>query len=120
SRQIVSTDGDWKAATGAIIESDLLQGEVHDANKERKGWNNTGFNDAEWNRVQVFGEKAGRKLQLYPSHPVRIVKELSVQTITRQANGNYIVDFGQNFAGIIRLKIKGESNDTLVFRYGEM
>src|SRR5690606_32238184 len=36
------------------------------------------------------------------------------------ANGKYIIDFGQNFAGIIRLKLKGQANDTLVFRYGEM
>lgn len=120
SRQVISTSADWKASTGAITESDLLQGERHDATKEKLGWNNVNFNDDGWLPVQVVGEKEGRKLQLYPSQPVRVVKELPIKTIKRLDNGKYIVDFGQNFAGIIRLKIKGKPNDSLVFRYGEM
>ncbi|GGG92257.1 alpha-L-rhamnosidase [Parapedobacter pyrenivorans] len=120
SRQVISTGADWKASTGAITESDLLQGERHDATKERLGWNNVNFNDDGWLSVQVFGEKEGRKLQLYPSQPVRVVNELPIKTIKRLDNGKYIIDFGQNFAGIIRLKIKGKPNDSLVFRYGEM
>ncbi len=120
SRQVVVTTGDWKASTGAITESDLLQGERHDATKEKLGWNSVNFKDDSWVPVQVFGEKEGRKLQLYPSHPVRVVKEMPIKTIKRLDNGKYIVDFGQNFAGIIRLKITGKPNDSLVFRYGEM
>lgn len=120
SRQVISTDADWKAATGAILESDFLQGETHDATKEKRGWNTVDFDDRDWERVQVFAEKPGRAIQLYPSHPVRVIKELPVKTISRLDNGRYIIDFGQNFAGNIRLKLKGQANDTLVFRYGEM
>src|SRR5690606_33722345 len=88
--------------------------------KEKAGWNKPGFNDSNWDRVQTFRDKADRALQLYPSNPVQVIKELSIKSINRLENGKYIVDFGQNFAGIIRLKIKGKANDTLVFRYGEM
>ncbi|MGV3761339.1 family 78 glycoside hydrolase catalytic domain, partial [Parapedobacter sp.] len=120
SRQVVSTGADWKASIGAIREADFLQGETYDATEEQAGWNMVGFDDSNWNRVQVFADKRNRALQLYPSHPVRIIEELPVKTINRLANGKYIIDFGQNFAGIIRLKLKGQPNDTLVFRYGEM
>jgi Alpha-L-rhamnosidase N-terminal domain./Bacterial alpha-L-rhamnosidase. len=120
SQQVISTDGDWKASTGAILESDFLQGETYDATKEKRGWNKPDFDDSGWQHVQVIDEKANRAIQLYPSHPVQVIKELPIKSINRLQNGKYIVDFGQNFAGVIRLKIKGKPNDTLVFRYGEM
>jgi len=120
SRQVISTDADWKASTGAILESDFLQGETYDATQEKQGWNKTGFDDAGWDRVQVVSEKAGRAIQLYPGNPVQVINELPIKSIHRLKKGKYVVDFGQNFAGIIRLKIKGKPNDTLVFKYGEM
>lgn len=120
SRQVIITDESWKASTGAVLESDFLQGEKYDARKEKVGWNNANFNDSDWDPIQVFADKEQREIQLYPSHPVRVVKELPIKTINRLDDGKYIVDFGQNFAGIVKLKVKGKANDSLVFRYGEM
>lgn len=61
-----------------------------------------------------------RQVQLYPGEPVRIVQKIPIKSVKRLENGKYIVDFGQNFAGIISARVKGEANDSLVFRYGEM
>lgn len=120
SSEIIATDDNWKAASGPILESDFLQGEYYDATKENIGWNNSGFNDSAWKTANVYSEKSRREIQLHPGNPVRILKELPMKTITKRDNGKFIVDFGQNFAGIIRLKIKGNANETLTFRYGEM
>lgn len=120
SKQVISTDSDWKASTGAVMESDLLQGETYDATKEKDGWNQSAFNDSEWSPVQVAADHPKSILQLYPGNPVRVIKELPIKTIQKLANGKYLVDFGQNFAGNIRLKIKGKAHDSLIFRYGEM
>lgn len=120
TEEVIITDGTWKTSTAAVLESDFLEGETHDARKEQKGWNMVGFNDASWTNANEFPDKAEQQLQLYPSNPVRIIQELPAKSITKIEEGKYIVDFGQNFAGNIRLKLKGNSGDKLIFRYGEM
>lgn len=120
SKETLITDGTWKAATGAIREADILNGETVNANLEPKGWSEPGFNESTWKSVQSFPEKAGLLLQLYPGSPVRIIEELNPVSVWQQAEGKYLADLGQNFAGVIKLKVKGLRGDTLVIRYGEM
>lgn len=117
---VVATDKTWKATEGAIREADFLQGEFYDATKEIRGWNKPNFNDNSWKPVQVYSDKAEQKMQIYPSNPVRVFQELKSKDIRKIADEKYIIDFGQNFAGNIRLKVKGNKGDTITFRYGEM
>src|SRR5690606_12238003 len=120
SQEQIVTDSSWKYSTGAILESDFLQGEKHDARKEPQGWNRVGFDESSWTTIQEFPDQEGQALEIYPSNPVRVLQELSAKSIKKIDGGKYIVDFGQNFAGNIRLKINGAKGDSLVFRYGEM
>lgn len=120
SKEQIITDGSWKTNTGAILESDFLEGEKHDARLEPIDWDKVDFDDSKWKNIQVFEDKPGQLLQLYPSNPVRVVEELKAKSIKKIAEGKYIVDFGQNFAGNIHLKLRGKPGDSLVFRYGEM
>src|SRR5690606_2290884 len=120
SQEQIVTDLSWKYSTGAILESDFLQGEKHDARKEPQGWNRVGFDESSWTTIQEFPDQEGQALEIYPSNPVRVLQELSAKSIKKIDGGKYIVDFGQNFAGNIRLKINGAKGDSLVFRYGEM
>lgn len=120
SNDVFYTDQTWKTGVGAVQESDFLEGETHDASKEPIGWKLPGFNDQGWSAVQEFPNQENQKLGLYPSNPVQVIEELPVKSINKIGSGKYIVDFGQNFAGVIRLKLKGTKGDSLVFRYGEM
>jgi alpha-L-rhamnosidase len=120
AKEVFYTDKSWKTGTSAVLEADMLQGETYDARKEFTNWNKVGFNDRQWQQVQEVADKKGQILQLYPSHPVKVVEELSAKSVKKIATDKYIVDFGQNFAGITRLKLKGNAGDTLVLRYGEM
>src|SRR5690606_28123112 len=54
SKDVFYTDQSWKTEVGAVLESDFLEGEVHDASKEIAGWNLPGFNDKNWAAVQEF------------------------------------------------------------------
>ena len=58
-------------------------------------------------------------MQAYPAPPVRVTQELKAQGITEPKPGTYIFDLGQNFAGIIRLKVKGQAGTKVQIRYGE-
>lgn len=120
SRQQIATDESWKTSTGAVVESDFLQGESHNAMLEPLGWDHPGFDETGWEPVQAFADQQNQQLQLYPGNPVRVVEELPVHQIFKSGKDTYIVDFGQNFAGNVRLKMKGNRGDSLVFRFGEM
>ncbi|WP_051959839.1 alpha-L-rhamnosidase [Sphingobacterium sp. ML3W] len=120
SKEVFATDRSWKIDTGAVLEADMLQGETYDARKEPANWNKVGFDDKQWSEVQEVANKDGQALQLYPGQPVRVVEELAAKSIKKIAKDKYIVDFGQNFAGIVRLKLKGNVGDSVVLRYGEM
>jgi alpha-L-rhamnosidase len=114
-----STDRSWKAAKGALLESDLLNGETYDARLEHKDWDKVGFDDKGWKNAELYPDKAGRQVQVYPGPPVKVTQILAVKAITASPDGSAIFDFGQNFAGIVRLRVKGRAGDTIRLRFGE-
>lgn len=119
-KETIATDNTWKANYGPIVESDILNGEVYDANKELTGWNQTGFNDATWKKVITVSEKAERLFQSFPGDPVREVARLTPKNIKQVAAKAYLIDMGQNFAGIIKVRFKAAKGDSILFRFGEM
>ncbi|WP_413432678.1 family 78 glycoside hydrolase catalytic domain [Crateriforma spongiae] len=60
------------------------------------------------------------KLEAFPGVPVRITEQVRSQAIVDRGSGTYIIDLGQNFAGTIRLMVKGSSGQKIRIRYGEM
>ena len=60
------------------------------------------------------------KLEAFPGEPVRVTQELEPVAITSPTNDVYIFNLGQNFAGVVRLKVKGPAGTTIQLRYGEM
>ena len=120
STERIVTDNSWKTDQGPLRETDFLQGETYDARMLQSGWNKPGFDDTVWQSVQVYPDNSGRSIQLYPADPVKVFAELQPQKIIPREDGKYIVDFGQNFAGMARLNVKGERGDTVRLRFGEM
>jgi alpha-L-rhamnosidase len=59
------------------------------------------------------------KLEAFPGVPVRPVQELKPVSVTARTNDVYIFDLGQNFAGVVRLKVKGPAGTKITLRYGE-
>ncbi|WP_317236162.1 family 78 glycoside hydrolase catalytic domain [Niabella hibiscisoli] len=119
-KEVIATDASWKASEGALRETDILNGETYDARREIKGWNKSGFNMNGWQPVQTYADKAEREMQVYPGNPVKVFDTLTGKKITLIGKDKYIVDFGQNFSGIVRLNVKGKAGDSIVIRYGEM
>jgi alpha-L-rhamnosidase len=67
-----------------------------------------------------LGFKRPAKLEAFPGLPVRPIEEFKPVAITSPTNGVYIFNLGQNFAGVVRLKVKGPAGTDLQLRYGEM
>lgn len=60
------------------------------------------------------------KLESFPGVPVRVTEEISAKTVTQREPGTHVFDLGQNFAGVIRLKVKGPAGQRIQIRYAEM
>lgn len=60
------------------------------------------------------------KLEAFPGVPVRVTQEITAKRFTEREPGTFVFDLGQNFAGTIRLKLKGPAGQQVQIRYGEM
>lgn len=60
------------------------------------------------------------RLQAFPGERVIVTEELPAQSVTKRGEGTYVFDLGQNFAGVIRLKLNGPKGQRVKIRYAEM
>ena len=118
-RQTIVTDKSWKAAYGPLLESDFLMGEIYDSRRESPGWATYLFNDSAWEAAAVADRIEGR-IQSYPGVTVRKILEIKPKKLTEPKKGEYVFDMGQNFAGWVRLRIKGAAGTRVVLRFAEM
>lgn len=121
-RETYCSGSDWQGRFGAILASDRHAGEVYDARRQLIDWCVPGGADEQdpsWRAVTGF---AGLRTSLtgacYP--PVRITKEHKPQTVSRNARGDLILDFGRNLAGWIRLHLRGYAGQIVRVEYGEL
>lgn len=120
TRETIQTDNTWKASYGPIVQSDILNGEIYDARLEQSGWNKPDFNAKSWENVIAENRKDVSFVQRqHLTEPVSIEQELKIQTVTQPKPGVYVVDFGQNFAGWVRLKVLGKKGQAIDLRFAE-
>ena len=119
-KEILATDESWKTNHGPIIEADILNGETHNANLEFVNWNIAGYEDSKWKNSTLYPDKDDRLIEVYAGNPVQVFQELKSKKVTAKGGGKYIFDLGQNFAGIVKLKVKGNKGDTIKLKFGEV
>ncbi len=121
-RDVITTDDQWRAAFGPILEGDLQAGETYDARREMPGWDEANFNDAKWFKPDNVVSSAERTelVSAHPGPPVRRIAEIKPVAIAEPKPGLFVVNFGQNFAGWTRLKVSEKAGTPVVLRFGEM
>jgi alpha-L-rhamnosidase len=119
SRQVVATDERWRSSFGAIKHGDLLMGERHDLADEPAGWDTPGFDSNGWAAVRCR-PRDGVKLVADPGPQVRAVQELPAISVMADADGRYVVDFGQNLSGWVRISYPGPERAQLAIRHAEV
>ncbi len=119
SRQVIASGADWKASTGPILYADFLQGEGYDARKEMPGWNRAGFDDCLWQAAAVGGQEVRPQVQAAVSEPVVAFKEIRPIALSEPVAGKYVFNMGQNFAGVVRIKVKGKPGQRIDLRHAE-
>jgi alpha-L-rhamnosidase len=118
SSAIVASGPNWKAAIGPASEADYLMGESYDARAELTGWDAPGYDAGKWEAVDT-GAEMQPVVQWHPGPPVRAYAEFKAQKITQPAPGAYVLDLGQNIAGVARLTLEGEPGQKITLRFAE-
>jgi alpha-L-rhamnosidase len=52
--------------------------------------------------------------------PIRVEKELTAKSMTSPSPGTYVFDFGQNLAGVARLRAQGPAGTVVQLRFAEL
>jgi alpha-L-rhamnosidase len=117
--QTIVTDETWKAGTGPILRNSVYLGEVYDARKEQPGWDGPGFDDSGWEQVSVAEEPLG-PLRAQDAPPIQVTRTLKPVKLAEPKPAVFIFDLGQNFAGWVRLRVKGPASARVKLRYGEL
>jgi alpha-L-rhamnosidase len=119
SRFVVSTDGEWSAGWGPILTSDLYDGEHFDARDDDPAWSRPGFAAADWTPVAIVDEPSG-ELVAPTGPPVRFVESLAPVSIERREPGRWLIDFGQNHSGRLRIRANGPAGTQIRLRHAEV
>jgi alpha-L-rhamnosidase len=116
THQRISSDGDWKVIVDIPTQSNNeYDGEEYDARKEMPGWDMVHFNADRWPKVDIMSPPGGR-LQAQMLEPTRITQVLKAVSIHQTKPGVYLVDFGQNFYGQVRLRASAPAGTVVKMR----
>jgi alpha-L-rhamnosidase len=119
ARQVVNTNGDWKASTGPIRMSDIYNGELYDARLEMDDWSKAGFDEKGWAGVTITSHS--KDILVAPAGPpVRRIEEIRPVKIVKTAAGETVVDMGQNMVGWVRIKVRGAAGTRIRLRHAEV
>ena len=99
------TDETWKESTGPIVFNNIYGGDTYDARFEINGWHKVGYDDEDWGTVKLAAPKL-KAISANQMPAIKKLKELKPQKVFKGADGEWIVDFGQNIAGWVTLNVK--------------
>ena len=113
TREIIGTDTTWKVTEdGPYRLADFYDGEVYDAtiDIEKITWRNAALEKLKFvpNLIADYGS------------PVKAQEEMHPVSVKKLENGALIYDFGQNFAGVVKLKLNGSHGQVVTVRHAEI
>ncbi len=120
TQRVNSDPGSWKlTAQGPIRSNNEYDGEVYDARMELGEWTKAGYDDSKWLTPQRVSLPYGTlRPNIAPN--MKVMQTLKPKTFNRYDGERYMVDFGQNMAGWVRINIrKAAAGDTIRIRYAE-
>lgn len=126
---VIVTDGSWRFYRyGPILDDDLFNGFKYDATVEQTldGWNEPGYDDSAWDDAAVIAPDKIMRNGMVPAviaqnlPLIRPTAELPALSVSEPEEGVYVYDFGQNIAGVVRVKASAPVGTTMKLRHAEM
>ena len=107
SSDTIITDESWQVAPGPVIRNNVYLGEQYDARLEQEDWLTLKSNGSQWHAASIVDGLSGI-LSAQKQPPIRVTKIIKPIGIKEVSPKTFIVDFGQNFAGVARIRVKGK------------
>ncbi len=109
TKQVVATDKSWDVYKSKILFSELYDGETVDAGAECEFYGKATFDtDSKPELVEQVGEFITERETVFASEYIVTPK------------GERVIDFGQNMAGYVKLRIKANKGDRIVITHAEV
>ncbi|MBQ8817440.1 MAG: family 78 glycoside hydrolase catalytic domain [Clostridia bacterium] len=120
SQQTIATDETWLVGHGDIVKSNLFNGETYDASKMQSNWDSAGvIPDGFVGAIKVAAP--GGVYRTATLEPIRAQEIYTPKSITYIDEGKYLVDFGQNIAGVVRIRLpKLAKGQNVTLYHGEI
>lgn len=120
SIETIATGQGWTCRDSHIQASSFLDGEHIDLPLRRAQDLLPGCQAKDWESVILGGDGAVTRLQSHPAPPVRTVAVLAPVAISAQGPGRWLIDFGQNLAGRVRIRPRLPAGRVLRLRHAEI
>lgn len=124
TQEIISSTGIRNVTLGPVVSAGILDGETYDARLEKPEWNLPtdtiikALPSKDWGVAPVV-EAPGGKMAAQQLEPIKVVESFSPVTINEPQAGIYVMDAGQNMAGWVRIKVKGEKGQKITLKFAE-
>lgn len=115
-------DNCYCSSFAPAVQNSIYCGETYDARLAQPGFDTAEFimsKERRWEKA-FWQDPPGGKIRAQMMEPIRIAEELSPKEIWQCGDGSYTVDFGQNFAGWIRLTAWGRAGQEITIKYAEL
>lgn len=118
-RQTICSDSSWMTHLSPIVSDSIYNGETYDARLEIPGWDRHPFDTSNWFAAQSVQRRTAKNFSVRIGPPVRVTARLSPQRITEPKDGVYVIDFGQNHAGVTEIKLHQPAGTRIELRHAE-
>ncbi|MFZ9299404.1 MAG: family 78 glycoside hydrolase catalytic domain [Chitinophagaceae bacterium] len=116
--EVIISDDSWKTSTGALQYDNLYVGSSYDARLEPEGWKTISFDDSKWMNATITKSPAPLiQSQIMPE--IGTSRAIKPRSIKQLSPNTYLYDLGENIAGVVKLKVKGDAGTKITIRYGE-
>ena len=115
----IATDERWQVGRGAITSATIYNGETYDARLAQPKWNALGGGAGFAMANRTDGPGGALVPMVIP--PIRHIRDYAPVEITVPKPGMFVVDFGQNIAGVCRLVLPEglRAGQTITIRHAE-
>ncbi|MET0975232.1 MAG: family 78 glycoside hydrolase catalytic domain [Leifsonia sp.] len=118
---LVPLSDSWRTVEAPITAAGLYEGESYDARLLPERWSTPGFDDSDWRRpVELELEDFPAELEAPTGPPVRVTEVLRPISVEPVAGSRIRLDFGQNIAGKLRIRVAGPTGHVVTLHHAEV
>lgn len=122
SRILVCTDESWfTSQEPPFVSDDLYDGESYDARLEKEPrWDCPEFTE-EWKHCKKMEDAPiGRIVSSAFFPPIRVTQTLKPVATFTSSPGTFVIDFGQNISGWVRIRASGKRGTRIIMKFAEL